>query len=345
LEFFFLMKIALLTPTFSPFSGIDRVVESQAESFARQGHEVTVFALEATMQPKGYEVVTLGMPGSPFWQRLYRLFMFLDIEKIGQAVRLLKGYDRVISHFYPMNIIAAKAKEKYGVKYIAFNYGIGFPHLFSNPLERVYMHLFRFFSNETMKEADDVFSISRFLQNELLEQTGIHSKLADKVVYAKVDRKKFHPGVSGARIRKKHGLKGEPAILFVGRISPHKGVHLLIEAFRIVRQSRSNAKLLIVGKPTFDGYYRHLRAMSDRHVIFAGFVDDGELPEYYAACDVYATASLWEGFDIPVVEAQACGKPVVAFDVCSHREVVKKGRLVKEGDIAGFAKAIVASLK
>lgn len=64
------------------------------------------------------------------------------------------------------------------------------------------------------------------------------------------------------------------------------------------------------------------------------------------------TASLWEGFDIPIAEAAACGRPAVAFDVGSHREVLKEGRLVtlKDGrhagaaDVQSFADAILEVL-
>ena len=57
------------------------------------------------------------------------------------------------------------------------------------------------------------------------------------------------------------------------------------------------------------------------------------------------TASLWEGFNLPVAEAQACGKKVVAFDVCSHPEVVKNGLLIEKDDINAFANAITGLLK
>lgn len=79
----------------------------------------------------------------------------------------------------------------------------------------------------------------------------------------------------------------------------------------------------------------------DPNIIFAGFVPDEELPNYYAACDVYATCSLVEGFNMPLVEAQACGKPVVAFDIGPHKEVVKNGILVPEGHLNEFGEALI----
>ncbi|MEK7817904.1 MAG: glycosyltransferase family 4 protein [Actinomycetota bacterium] len=335
------MKIALLTPTFSHFSGIDRVVETQAEELLGQGHDVTVYALEAAIEPQGYDVKVIGMPAGQLLQRIYRLLFFLDVQKVRKTTASLKGYDLIISHFYPMNVIAARAKKRFGIRYEAYNYGIGFEHLFTNFTERAYMKMFRRLANRSMKAADEVYSISRFLQDELERETGINSKLADKLVYRKIDRQKFHPGVNGSSVREKHGLGGEPVVLFVGRISPHKGTHLLIEAFKEVRKERAGARLIIVGKPTFDSYFESLKKMADENVTFAGFVADEELPSYYGACNVYATASRWEGFDIPVVEAQYCGKPVAAFDVCSHREVIKEGTLVEDGDPVKLAAAIL----
>ena len=82
--------------------------------------------------------------------------------------------------------------------------------------------------------------------------------------------------------------------------------------------------------------------MADEDIIFTGFVDDKDLPAYYAVSDVYVTASIDEGFNLPAVEAQACGKPVVAFDVGANRELIKKGKgiLVPEGDVQGFTDAM-----
>ncbi|GAF67333.1 unnamed protein product [marine sediment metagenome] len=78
--------------------------------------------------------------------------------------------------------------------------------------------------------------------------------------------------------------------------------------------------------------------MSDDSVIFTGDVPDEELPLYYAVCDIYATATLWEGFDLPVAEAQACGKPVVAFDIGPYKEIInKEGVLVYAGDVKQLA--------
>ncbi|MFH1133477.1 MAG: glycosyltransferase family 4 protein [Nanoarchaeota archaeon] len=334
------MKIALLTPTFSAFSGIDRVVADQAEQHLAKGDTVLIMCLAGDMKSKA-KVIRLGMPGQRTWGRLYRLFFFLDGAKIRRAAAMLKGYDVAVSHFYPLNLIAKEAKKKYGVSYVYHNHGVSWPRLFSSPFDKAYIWLFGLLSNASVKGCDAAVSVSKFLQDELLRETGIRSV----VQYNRIDAKLYHPRVSGAQVRKKYGLGKDPVLLYVGRISPHKGVHLLIEAYKVAKQKKPRLKLLIVGKDTFPGYTKKLRAMADQGVIFTGFIPEEMLAKFYGSCDIYTTASLWEGFDLPAAEAQACGKPVVAFSIGSHPEVVKKGLLVKEGDVQGFADAILKTLK
>ena len=333
------MKVALLTPTFSRFSGIDRVLELDAEEYKKNGDEVTIFTLRSTMDSKHAEIVEIGMPGSSFLERLYRLFFFLDGKKMNKYVKMLKDYDLIVSYFYPMNWLAYKAKNKYGVKYIYYNFGVAFPELF-NGFEKIYMKMFNVLSNRTMRNCDEAISISDFLRKELKKETGVDGG----VEYCKIDKKRFHRGIDGGGVREKYGFKDEKVLLYVGRISPHKGVDLLIESFNLVLEKIPDAKLMIVGKPTFDNYFKKLKNMAEKNVIFSGFVKDEDLPEYYASCDLYVTATLWEGFDLPVVEAQEIGKEVVAFDLCSHPEVVKNGVLVKPRDVRGFAGAVIKLL-
>jgi 1,2-diacylglycerol 3-alpha-glucosyltransferase len=84
--------------------------------------------------------------------------------------------------------------------------------------------------------------------------------------------------------------------------------------------------------------------LSDESIFFAEQISDGDLPFYYAACDVYATCSLQEGFNLTIVEAQACGKPVVAFDIGPHEEVLDNGYLVSEYDLKDFSERLVELL-
>ena len=339
------MKIALLTPTFSAFSGIDRVVELQAEELINKGNKVTIFTLKAGIKPKTAKIVEMGMPNKQFFERMYRLFFFLDFPKIKKYGKMLKGYDQVISHFYPMNWIAIYAKKHYKTRYVYYNHGIAYPELFSNILERIYMGIFKKLTNYTIKKSDSVISISEFLRKELNKETGIKSK----VIHDKIDTKRFHKGIPRQKMREKYGLGKNPVCLYVGRISPHKGIHLLIQAFNLVLKEMPNAKLLIVGKKTFGNYTKQLEKLASKvnpnAIIFTGFVPDQELPYYYTDADLYTTATLWEGYDLPIVEAAACGTPAIAFDIGAHPEIMKQEGLVKVKDVHMFKNKIISFLE
>jgi len=334
------MKVAILTPTFNYYSGIDRVVQLQAEDYSKKGNKVTVIALESRIKPKGYKVISLGMPKNTILQRLYRLFFFLDLKKISYY-KNLRDYDLVISHFYPLNWLAYLARKKYKIKYVYFNHGINTTGLFNSFWQKLYMNLFSLFTNITLRNVDEAYSVSRYLKDDLIKVSGLKSKVA----YNKIDKTRFNKKVNPGKIIKKHNLKGNKILLYVGRIAPHKGIHLLLESFRIVKNHIPNSTLLIVGKPTFSSYFKNLKKIAGKDVIFTGFVPDEELPYYYAACSVYVTASLWEGFDLPAAEAQNMAKPVVAFDIGSHPEIVKNGILVKREDTKKFAESVIRLLK
>ena len=348
------MKVAILTPTFSKFSGPDRVVLNEARELAAAGKEVTIFAFKTDFdqhQPqKGIKVEIIGSPRNQMLERIYRLLFFLDVPKVMQIVDKLSGFDEAISFLYPMTLptMIAKKRMQQRLNYVYYDVGVAYPQLFDSLLERAYMKVFAAFTRITVKNADAAFSISKFLSSELKKETGLEST----VKYVNIDTKRFNRRTAAkhkkgsAAIAKKHGLK-KPVLLYVGRLSPHKGVHLLLEAFRLIRQKIPAATLVVVGKHTFQKYSEQLQETASviGGVAFAGFVPDEELPAYYGACDAYVTCSMWEGFDIPIVEANAVGKPAVAFDVGSHREVLKKGILVKAGDVNEFAASVFKVLK
>ena len=225
------MKIAILTPTFSHFSGIDRLVEQKTKELVNHGNKVDIFALSASIKPKNSGLYVLGMPKNQFLQRIYRLLMFLDFKKIKRYSIILKDYDVVISHLYPMNILACGAKRKNKkLKYVYHNAGVGITESYSF-FEKLYLKIFNLLTNSTIRNADEVISISNFLRKELKSETGIDSR----VEYVPIDKKRFHKGIDSKRIRKKYNIKYEPVLLYVGRISPHKGIHLLIESFKIIQ--------------------------------------------------------------------------------------------------------------
>jgi len=335
------MKIAILTPTFNYYSGTDRVAQERAEYYSKKGDDVTVFALEAKIKPKGYNIVELGMPKSPFLGRLYRLFFPIFTKE--SHIKKLEGYDVAISFLYPMDVLSYQAKKRYKTKYIAWFCGNA-PG--ENILEKIYMYLFSIFNNIYLRKADKIICVSNTVRNELLKNSSIDIGKID-VEYNRIDKSRFNRNINvkyGAKIKniiETYNLKNKKVFLYVGRLATSKRIDLLIKIYKMKKNEYPDSKLIIVGKSTFKGYFKKLLSMADEDIIFTGFVDDNDLPAYYAVSDVYVTASSAENFNLPAVEAQACGKPVVAFDIGAHKEVVQKGILVPEGDTKGFANAML----
>jgi len=337
------VKIALLTPFFSPHNGIDRVVERQARDLTELGHAVTIYCFRAKLRTSSATVVEIGSPTPLLLDRLYRLFFFLNRRTIKRLLQELRGFDRIVCHHYPLTVLGRLAKKRLGKTYVYYDHGIAPAKLFSSIVEKTYQALVRRLTIKTVRNADEAISVSSFLSGILAAETGLKSL----VEYNKIDGSRFKKGIPGGAIRARYRFGQDPVCLFVGRVSPHKGVHRLIEIFGGVLREVPDAKLLIAGAETFPRYARKLRrrarSIGPRAIVFAGFVPDDDLPLTYGAADLYVTASLWEGFDLPMAEAAACGKPAVAFDAGAHREVMREGRLV---DTDGkFAAAVVAYLR
>jgi glycosyltransferase involved in cell wall biosynthesis len=338
------LKIAVISTTLYRHQGADRVMWHLADDLSRQGHEVTLFIFKGQMAPPAnVQMVTMGMPAGFLRERLFHLFFPLSICLNIKYARILKGFDQIFTGPYPSSWLAYMAKKCYGKKYTYYFYHFNLPGFIPGLLARNYTRLHVFMEKWTLARADNVITISQFSKKSL--ESFYNGPI--EVVYCTVDCQRFNPELDGSRIRDKYGLKDQPVILCVGQLIPSKGMHLLIEAFNRVKVDTPDAKLLIVGKAVFPDYLNKLRALAGYSVIFAEDATDDEMPYYYAACDVYATATLWEGFNIPLAEAQACGKPVVAFDTGPHPEVIEPGVtgiLVTPGDIVALSGAVIKLL-
>jgi glycosyltransferase involved in cell wall biosynthesis len=136
-----------------------------------------------------------------------------------------------------------------------------------------------------------------------------------------------------------------PYILFIGVIEPRKNLMGLIEAFDILKSRRSLPhKLVVAGRRGWlsDGTMdRADRSLYRSDIIFPGFIPDGELPTLYSAAEAFAFPSHYEGFGLPVLEAMACGTPVVASRASSLPEIVgDAGMQVDPNDPERLASAL-----
>jgi len=136
-----------------------------------------------------------------------------------------------------------------------------------------------------------------------------------------------------------------PYILFVGMIEPRKNLVGLVEAFDILKSRRPLPhKLIVVGRRGW--LWEATMARVDRspyrsEIIFPGFIPDDHLAALYSAAETFAFPSHYEGFGLPVLEAMACGTPVVASRASSLPEVVgDAGMQVDPDDPESLASAL-----
>lgn len=163
-----------------------------------------------------------------------------------------------------------------------------------------------------------------------------------------VDLSDFKPGKVTPSLYEKYGLdKDLKTVLYLGRLDPEKKVGMVVEAFLRAEKELDKIQLVIVG----DGVDKvHLMKMAEGHsnIHFLGRITPPELYEVYKFGDVFATASEIETQGIVLIEAAACGLPLIAVDKGAVAEVCQNGKngyLCEPGSVSEIAKAIVKILK
>lgn len=147
-----------------------------------------------------------------------------------------------------------------------------------------------------------------------------------------------------------YDLKGNKVVLFVGRLTTHKGVDTLIKAFASIKRKIGNVKLLVVGpdfgeKANFESMAKGQQISED--VIFSGGVSRERLLGAYKVGDVFVLPSRNEAFGIVMIEAMAAGLPVVAANNSSMPEIVRDGEtglLFNTEDAGSLAAKVVEIL-
>lgn len=214
--------------------------------------------------------------------------------------------------------------------------------------------------------ADLVLGCSEFIAREIGDTFPSYRDRC-KPLYNGVDSERFVPTNGQVTATGKSG----PKLLFVGRVSPEKGIHVLLEALGGVSTRFADVQLDVIGglgvpPPEFivalskdpkvrdlvrfyDGdYAEHLRGCTPDGVAgqvrYIEIVPYGSLAQHYRDSDVFVFPSVWdEPFGMPIVEAMACGVPVVATRGGGIPELIEHGRtglLVDRGDAAGLTEAL-----
>lgn len=314
------MKIAIVSPVFPPYrGGIGTAAYTEALDLARRGHEVSVF-VPRRRGGQGHEL-----------KEKFKLFRLGPFLRYGNAAFLpqlrwkLKNFDVVHLH-YPFfggaEAIYKKIKSKFIITYHHDVIGSGW-------LGKIFRWHTKNLMPKILAKADKIIVSSLdYAKNSNVKD--ILEKSPEKFfeVPFGVDAEKFAPAEPSVDLIKKFGPFLGRTILFVGgldRAHYFKGLEVLIKA----RAEVTNAKILVVGDGDLRAHYKKMVEelnLKDQ-IIFVGSVAAENLSDYYNLADVVVLPSLdqSEAFGIVLIEAMACGKPIIASNLPGVRSVVQYG--------------------
>lgn len=323
------MKIAYFTDTYLPnVDGVVTCLLAYRAELEKRGHEVYIFTPgtkkdKAENKDKRVHYFT-SASFKPYPDYRISLFPFLS------AVKAVKEIKPQIIHSHGIattGLAAIQCANKLKVPAIASFHTMvpqathyltkneGMQKLLENVAWK-YLHWY-------YSSFDTVLVPSNYTAG-ILKEKGIRNVL---VMPSGIDVKNFLKG-DGEGVRKKHGLGKKKVILHVGRLVMEKNLDLIINEAHSIINKQPNARFLIVGKGPSEEYYKNAVKMKGlgEYFIFAGFVEKKDLPEYYAAADVFAFPSQFDTQGLVVLEAMAAGTPVVVPKKSASAELVEEGK-------------------
>ncbi len=331
------MRIGIVSQSYYPrYGGVTEHVHHTAQELRRRGHDVTIvtsrFRRGETPETNGVERIGYNLL-IPFNGAFVDLAVGLRLR--GQLRALLRRHDFDILHTHAplvptLPLIAVESAECAQV---------GTFHTTAGPSRLI--GAFREALEARMRRLDARIAVSETARDFVARYfPGDYH-----VIPNGVDVDRFHPGVAPFEAWRDPRRVN---LLFVGRLDPRKGLHVLLQAMpEIVERTGGRARLLVVGdsylRPRFEA---SVPSPARPHVHFLGHVPSPDLPRWYATGDVFVSPAIGnESFGIVLVEAMASGRPVVASDIPGYRSVVVPGAngvVFAPGDVGALARTVAA---
>lgn len=337
------VKVAIVRTTLHRGSGQVVHIRELVRKLLKMGLEVSIFCREVEGE--------IDLPNIYLAKFFFDKLLF--IRHFGfafEAGLMAQDFDIIHTQYHP-DIFAGNVSHFLKSKAHVFTFhGFTPATVWRNPRQMIKMVDHQIGTAIALRlGVDQVIAVSDFLKRELVQFYRFDAEKVN-VIYNGIDTQKFNPEIDGLKIRGKYGVGSNPLVLFLGRLAPYKGPQFLIMAAPQILKEVPDAKFVIAGSgrheiPQLKILVKKLNL--EKAFIFTGYVTDWEIPYLYASCDVFCYPSLWEGFGLTPAEAQACGKPVVAFNISAIPEVVKNretGILVPPKDYTKLAPAIIQLL-
>ena len=317
------MKILHVTQFFSPVHGGSAEVPYHlSKELAKRGHEVTIYTSDYKLS-QDYISSIPSVEVHPFktwssWANLY-----VTPGMINRAKEETRHFDIIHMHNYRsfQNLVVAHYAKEYDIPYVLQAHGSATTFFQKRWLKRTFDAIWGY---RILKDASKVIAVTK-IEAAQYRSMGVGENKIEVVPHG-IDLAEFDNLPERGKFRKKYSLNdSQMIILYLGRIHKTKGLDLLTKAFAGLSEKLDDAKLVIVGPD--DGYLSSLKKLitdleiSDK-VLFAGPLYDQDKLTAYVDADVYVLPSSYEIFGITILEAMACGIPVVATDRCGIADVV-----------------------
>jgi len=362
---YFTMRIAVFikATTFNRnFGGLEIQNKLLCEGLAEAGHAVYVISprpgseLGSEVRDQRLDNLVYQFVGAPpgkyspaWWKESSEVFRELHKEK---------PFAVVISQSMAGQAVV-EDKDDFGVPVVVIQHGTIWGELRTRLRSAEHLRDYLFFlrlvpygvkvyikDQLRLRRADAVIAVSDQVRDALVSEYFL-SRGRITVVYNGINQERFRDCDGSSEARVKLGLStGNVILLYVGRVEKEKGLEVFLEAVSRLAASESRVKAVVVGD---GGYLENLKATAERlgvddHVIFKGRVSYEEVPEYYAAADIFVLPSLREeGLPMTLPEAMAAGLPVVASRIGGIPSVIESrstGILVPPGDSWRLSEAL-----
>ena len=332
-------KRAWFTDTLEDVNGVATTIRKMTAAGAAAGKELVVVASRTNLQLSDIPIKNFP-PIGEFELPEYELqkLSFPPILQMLDYIQRERFTEIIISTPGPVGLTALLAAKMLNLQTSGI-YHTDFPQYIRILTEDSFLESMAWrYMQWFYGQLDTVFVNSEDYRQSWIKRGLDPAKL--KILPRGLDTELFHPARRDPAFFEKFGTcNGEVRLLYVGRISREKDLDLLVTAYRRLRNEGLPIQLFVVGH----GPYSEALAKSLPEAFFTGYLTGTELATAYASADIFVFPSTTDTFGNVILEAQACGVPVIVSDSGGPKELVEDGMnglITRSRDVDDFTRAI-----